>query len=440
MGFRECGYEDSCLPLFDAAQYLIDEGFGKSVLVSSIIESLRGEDSRIVLFFFCKIGDDSTQRAGSVLRNLIFQLYEKTRDSPELYTKCTKVITKAQNSNKTKRGEIVEYAKSVKSLKQILEEIVEIFGKQVFVVIDALDECKDRKPEALLAALQGLIEAEDIKVKIILASRPEIDIEESLQGVSRVEVNQDSNSVDIKAYLVKELKKLPSLKPKDRKIACKAIIERSDGMFRYANMQIDRLRQPWRPPLKNHLDALPVGLEASYRQIFGQIKPELQELLVVALRWTILADGDIPALLVVEDYRRVFELVREGDEVEDDKNDGDDENEDFGDDEDDGNGEADHTKDKTKDYDEMLKSTIIQVKEAGSVFLESGGNETTMSLRHASVKDFVLNESEKTYPPTDSQQLCQRCNAISQTSALTITPKLGHLSLALSICKFIQSQ
>lgn len=435
MGFRECGYEDSYLSLFGAARYLIDAGFGKSVLVSSIIENLKGgDDSRIVLFFFCKIGDDSTQRAGSVLRNLIFQLYEKTRDLPELYTRCTKAIIKAQSSKKTKRGEMVEYAKSVKNLKQILEDIIEIFGKQVFVVIDALDECKDRKPEALLAALQGLIEAEDIEVKIILASRPEIDIEESLQGVPRVEVNQGSNSVDIKAYLVKELKKLPSLKPKDRKIACKAIIERSDGMFRYANMQIDRLRQPWRPPLKNHLDALPVGLEASYRQIFEQIKPELQELLMVALRWTILADGDIPALLVAEDYRRVFELV-EGDEVGDDENNGDDEDEDFGDDGD-GNEEADHMKDKTKDHDEMLKNTIIQIKDAGSVFLESGGNETTMSLRHASVKDFMLNEGERTYSPTDPP--CQRCNAsISQTSALTITPKLGHLSLVLSICKLV---
>lgn len=419
----------------------MDAGFGKSVLVSSIIENLKlkGEDdSRIVLFFFCKIGDDSTQRAGPILRNLIFQLYEKTRDSPELYTQCTKVITKAQNSNKTKRGEMVEYAKSVKSLKQILEDIVEILGKQVFIVIDALDECKDRKPEALLAAFQGLVEA-DINVKIILASRPEIDIEESLQGVSRIEVNQDSNSADIKAYLVKELKKLSSLTPKDRKIACRAIIERSDGMFRYANMQIDRLRQPWRPPLKNHLDALPVGLEASYRQIFEQIKPELQELLVVALRWTILADGDIPALLVAEDYRRIFELDEANDEVEDDKDDGD-EDEDFGDDEDDGGEEADHTKDKTKDYDEMLKNTLVQVKEAGSVFLESGGNETTMSLRHASVKDFVLKEGERANYPIDPQhtpcQLCQNCKAhISQTSALAINPKLGHLSLVLSICK-----
>lgn len=332
---------------------------------------------------------------------------------------------------------MVEYSKSVKSLKQILEEIVGIVGKRVLVVIDALDECKDRKSEDLLAALQGIVEA-DLNVKIILASRPEIDIEESLHGIPRVEVNQDSNSVDIKAYLVKELKKLSSLKPKDRKIACRAIIERSDGMFRYANMQIDRLRQPWRPPLKNHLDALPVGLEASYRQIFSQIKPEHQELLIVALRWTILADGDIPALLVAEDYRRVFEPVEEGDDGKTDKDDEDDE--DFGVDEAEDEGKEDHKKKVTNDHDQMIKDTLMQVKEAGSVFLESGGNETTMSLRHTSVKDFVLKESEKSNSPIDLRyplyQLCLNCEAsFSRSSVFAITPKLGHLSLVLSICK-----
>lgn len=419
-------------------QYLMNTGFGKSVLVSSIVEKLKEEpDSRIVLFFFCKTGDDGTQRAGSILRNLIFQIYEKTRDSPEVYAQCAKVITKVQNSNKTKRGEMVEYSKSVKNLKQILEEVIRIFGKRVFVVIDALDECKDRKSEDLLAALQGLVES-DLNIKIILASRPETDIEEFMQDISRVEVNQGSNSVDIKAYLVKELKKLSCLKPRDRKIACRAIIERSGGMFRYANMQIDRLRQPWRPPLKNHLDALPIGLEASYRQIFAQIKPELQELLIVALRWTILADGDIPALLVAEDYRRVFELVEEGDKVEDDNADDEDEDEDFEVDEAGDGKKVDHMKDETNDHDQMIKDTLRQIQEAGSVFLESGGKgAANISLRHTSVKDFVLKESERSNLPIDSlNRICPNCEAsFSQSSVLAITPKLGHLSLVLSICK-----
>lgn len=334
---------------------------------------------------------------------------------------------------------MVEYSKSVKNLKQILEEIIRILGKRVFVVIDALDECKDRKSEDLLAALRGLVEAE-LNIKIVLASRPETDIEEFLQDISRVEVNQSSNSVDIKAYLVKELKKLSCLKPKDRKIACRAIIERSDGMFRYANMQIDRLRQPWRPPLRNHLDALPIGLEASYRQIFAQIKPELQELLIVALRWTILADGDIPALLVAEDYRRVFELVEEGDKVEDDNADDEDEDEDedFGVDEADDGKKVDHMKDETNDRDQMIKDTLMQIQEAGSVFLESGGSgATNISLRHTSVKDFVLKESERSNLPIASlNRICPNCEAsFSQPSVFAITPKLGHLSLVLSICK-----
>lgn len=395
-------------------------GFGKSVLISAIIEKLKEDGSRIVLYFFCKTGDDSTQRAGSILRNLVSQLYERTKvDSPELLVACTKVIAKARTTKKTE----IEYSKSVKNLRLILEELAEVFDRPIFIIIDALDECNDRQQETLLINLRELVEAR-VGIKILLASRPETDIHLDLEGIPRIEVGKNNNnSEDIKAYLVEQLKKLSSLTAKDRKIACKAIVERSAGMFRYANLAIDRLRQPWRPPLKNHLDAFPDGLEAFYRQRLEQIKPELRDILIVALRWTILADGDITALVVAEDYRRIFEPEEEDDEDEEEE-------------------DEKNKEDEAENHDQMLEDTLGHVKEAGSVFLESGGKESAMRLRHSSVKDFVLRESMKSETLSSSQQpLCFQCAAkLSQTSALAITPKLGHLSLALTICESFQSQ
>ncbi|KAG0636269.1 hypothetical protein HOY80DRAFT_372781 [Tuber brumale] len=86
-------------------------GFGKSVLLSSVIEELlKVDDGRIVLFFFCKTGDDSTQRAGAIFRNLIAHIYQRIHDSfPELLEESTKILAKVQNKGALGKNNL-EYA------------------------------------------------------------------------------------------------------------------------------------------------------------------------------------------------------------------------------------------------------------------------------------------------------------------------------------------
>ncbi|CUS15646.1 unnamed protein product [Tuber aestivum] len=473
--------------------------FGKSVLLSAVIEELlKVDDGRIVLFFFCKSGDDSTQRAGAIFRNLIAHIYQKIHDNfPELLEESAKILAKVQKKGGLGKNDL-EYAKSVKNLKPALEGLARLHEKPVFIVIDALDECNDREKEGLTNSLRGMV-GTSANLKILVASRPEADLLQGFEEIPKIEPgHNNNNSGDIKAYLVEELNKLSSCTPKERKTALKEIIKRSAGMFRYANLAVDRLRQPWRRPIEKHLATFPDGLEAFYRQRFQQIKPELREILVMALRWIILAKGDVTPLIVAEDYRRVFD-----DECDDDDGDdmggtdeassddgsgeesdneeadqgvaltdgagavdgqkvGDDnmqkKNEDSGDpgteptDIPEGNDDdvpaAEEDKEANEEnadeYGGMLDDTLKHVREAGSIFIKfikSTDRDAPLRLRHTSVKDFVLKESSK-YASIRRETFCSRCasNGSEQITPLLVTPKHGHLILSLTIFTHLNSE
>ena len=499
--------------------------------MSSVIDELGKVGSeKVVLFFYCKAGDDSTQCAGAVLRNIIAQLYEKMRLLwPENIEPSTKLLSNAWEQTLGKKEKTLgkkentlgkkentlgkkentlgkkestqgkdggslgrdemefEYAKSVKNLKQLLEDFSRLLGRRIFIVIDALDECSDRQSERLVSSLRDLVK-ENTKIKILVASRPEVDLAEGLEGIPKIEVREDNNSKDIKAYLTEELNKLSGCRPKERKIAHREIMKRSAGMFKYANLAIDQLRQPWRRPIKEYLATYPDGLEAFYRQIFQGIKPELRRVLVVTFRWATLAKGDVTPLLVAEDYTRFFAGGDDdGSESGEDRGseegvDTDDENEDSehsrsrdwadvsgGENESEGSEYSesenrveamegggvvaadvgnmtsndgtpeDHTADsKTSDDDRgVLDNALRHVKEAGgSVFVNSIARDVPLRLQHSAVKDFVQRESERS-TLTHCKTFCPRCARIEgETSLLSVTPKHGHLAISLTICEF----
>ena len=496
--------------------------------MSSVIDELGKVGSRgVVLSFYCKAGDDSTQCAGAVLRNIIAQLYWKTQlHWPELIEPSTRLLSNAREKTLGKKEKTLgkkentmgkkentlgkkestqgkdggslgrdemefEYAKSVRYLKQLLEDFSRLLGRRIFIVVDALDECNDRQSERLVSSLRDLVE-ENTRIKILIASLPEVDLVENLEGIPKIEVGENSNnSEDIKAYITEELNKLPSCRPKERKIARREIIKRSAGMFMYANLAIERLRQPWRRPIEKHLATYPDGLEALYRKCFQEIKPELREILVMTLRWTILARSDVTPLLIAEEYTRVFEDLESGgddrgegdkdtgsddgadtdDENEDsehngsrdwaDVSDGENESEDSEPNESENGVEAtegeevvgaadlgnmtsndrtpdDHTAgSETSDDDRrVLDDALRHVKEAGSVFVEFVPRDAPLRLRHSSVKDVVLRESERS-TLTHSKIFCPRCVRIEgETAPLSVTPKHGHLAMSLTICEF----
>ena len=90
-------------------------------------------------------------------------------------------------------------------LEEVLSHILEIFDS-TYIVIDSLDECVEKAD--LLRWIQSVSKGASGKLHLMLASRPEADIEQglaSLDNLRKVSVGDQSTMDDINAYLTARL-------------------------------------------------------------------------------------------------------------------------------------------------------------------------------------------------------------------------------------------
>ncbi|KAK5140518.1 hypothetical protein LTR32_006705, partial [Rachicladosporium monterosium] len=244
-------------------------GCGKTIMSSSIIEDLRtvGDSSdRVVLYFFFDFNDSAKQSVDKMIRSLVFQLYqhaESTRKHVEqLYSFC--------NSGREQPG--------IKALLDTWGTIVENIGAP-YVVLDALDECKTRSD-----LLLQLPRFKCGRACLFLTSRTEEDIESSLREwvppSNAISICQGPVDVDIREVVRNRIATDPKLRRfKSRPDVCTEIedklMEKADGMFRWAVCQLDALQACLDlPSLREALQSLPAGLNETYTRILRGI-PEV---------------------------------------------------------------------------------------------------------------------------------------------------------------------
>ncbi|KAK0308799.1 hypothetical protein LTR01_004678 [Friedmanniomyces endolithicus] len=246
-------------------------GCGKTIMSSSVIEDLRtaGESSkRVVLYFFFDANDSAKQSVDKMVRSLVFQLYrhaESTRKHVEqLYLSC----------------ESGREQPSTRTLLDTWEMMAENIGDP-YVVLDALDECKTRSD--LLLQLPRL---QFGRVCLLVTSRTEEDIASSLREwippSNAVSVRQGPVDVDIREVVRNRIATDPKLRRfQSRPDVCTEIetrlMEKADGMFRWAVCQLDALQACLDlPSLREALQSLPAGLNETYARILRGI-PEMHK-------------------------------------------------------------------------------------------------------------------------------------------------------------------
>ncbi|KAG8818105.1 hypothetical protein FRC17_010972 [Serendipita sp. 399] len=245
-------------------------GAGKTVLSSTVIEHLVGQctdgtDNRIVYYYF-DFRSHEKQTASGCLKSILRQLcqYDAVPAAiQKLYVDC-------------KRAE--------PSLSQLRTTLVDVLsdGCKYFIVIDALDECKEEGRELerkdFFEFLKGVVSSATARYSIFIASRPEVDIKRSLSELDAVDFNIQQKPVDadirshVRACLEKEarFKKWPS--------AVKTQIEDklaagANGMFRWAVCQLDTLKCYSSKPANalREIEFLPKTLDDTYSRILTRI-------------------------------------------------------------------------------------------------------------------------------------------------------------------------
>ena len=201
-------------------------GCGKTVLSSTIIQNTfeycECQTNSVVLYFYFDFNCFQKQQHGQMVRSLVSQLlsYDHTVPSKlgELYSSCMSG----------------ERQPSLENLLATLHQMMTAFG-QVYVVLDALDECEDIS-EAL-TTIEKFRSWKDVRYSILVMSRLEKDIEDSFMSSSgaaeTVRLQSALVDADIRRYIGERLRTDRRLKRwhKEQLEIENALMRQANGMY-----------------------------------------------------------------------------------------------------------------------------------------------------------------------------------------------------------------
>ena len=444
--------------------YLFGEGgYGKSYLVSTIIEDLKNHiRQRIhpkpeVVYFFCKTGDNATQYGERILLHLITQLFtasgdqasernDKLSDENAQYQYIIDVLRKARDKTTNLDAKNDSSRLHIDSMIQpMLIDLAGVINRRLFVIVDALDECSDLK-DGLLDTLTVLPES-GIDIRVLVSSRPEDQILSSLAKVSHseIKVSRETVHVDLLAYIEDSLKEMPRFRELD---VGRRIAKRSDGMFRCvsfpiafrfaftdistdASIVIEGLKRSKavRTNVQQLIKRLPDGMNDLYKQRLQRLEEDDREMLLTALRWLMCSEGKVEIALVADDIEHCYEDLgydQDDSEYDDEIEDSDNSLRPFG--------VSASTDFQDKNTDDEERESIKRLKAVGRDFLKFSSN--IIEVQHQSVRDFINSEGSL----LRNSRVCPECvKRMNQDSIYHAAPKHGHLIMVERIFEKLMS-
>lgn len=284
-------------------------GAGKTIMSSIVInylmEKTREDNTIIVAYIYCDYKQYGAQETKDLLANLLKQISQNIDPLPDKL----RMLYNRHKDTRTKP-----------SADEILETLHSAVAAhtQVFVVVDALDECQapDSRAAKLISALFDLQARAGIN--ILATSRFIPEITEKFSDCSMLEISACAQ--DIQIYLMSRMSELPAFVRRDIKIQNEitiGIIKAAGGMyvdsfahwlgltlirFLLAQLHLDSLRgKASRKTLRTALSKLASGSGAydhAYRNAMKRIEDQLPDQAQLAkdtLSWIICAKRPLKA-------------------------------------------------------------------------------------------------------------------------------------------------
>ncbi|KAH6662712.1 ankyrin repeat-containing domain protein [Halenospora varia] len=163
--------------------------------------------------------------------------------------------------------------------------------EETFIILDALDECKER--EELLLLLESLNSWGIEKLHVLATSRRERDIEETLESLvtSKICLQSALVNVDIGTYLFEQLQDDPKLKKWSANVRVeikRTLMDGAQGMFRWVACQLEVLRKCLKvDALRKALKSLPKTLDETYARILDSIDEQYSQDAFQVLQWLV---------------------------------------------------------------------------------------------------------------------------------------------------------
>ncbi|KAH6875175.1 hypothetical protein BKA58DRAFT_418768 [Alternaria rosae] len=259
-------------------------GCGKTILSSTIVEHLLqycyDDTSMVTAYFHFDFNDTQKQDPELMLRSLLRQLLQRSVVIPK---DVNALFSSSENGNRQP---------SLRALLEVISQAVQEFT-QVYVVLDALDECTQRSE--LMDMLETMAGWPLDNLHLLMTSRKEREIETSLESYVREEdavcLQRDIVDQDIQRYVQQRLHDDKGLAKWSKDAAIRQEIEAAlmggaRGMFRWAVCQLDTLAKCRNlVMLRKSLATLPQTLDQTYDRILTAISEEDCVYAIRILQW-----------------------------------------------------------------------------------------------------------------------------------------------------------
>ncbi|KAJ7575903.1 hypothetical protein C8J56DRAFT_900518 [Mycena floridula] len=273
-------------------------GTGKSVLCSSVIESLRLSNCPHVIYHYCDFRDSASTNVPTILGSLLSQLIIHNPDPW-----CTKLSHHLMMNGQLNPASLPSTSSEL--VDWILEGLdmaksADADHRQ-YIVVDALDECQDSTgfiPHLLHIASHS-------SASLFVSSRHERDIVDLLEGEVAILLDTERShiSADISVHILRELEDRKLLKRLTKTLKdeiARVLTEKANGMFRWVQCQLDSLVDCRHAlDVRQALNNLPQTLYATYERILTSIDTKANssetQMARTILRW--LVGSDIPLTL-----------------------------------------------------------------------------------------------------------------------------------------------
>ncbi|KAL6800864.1 hypothetical protein GGI42DRAFT_50887 [Trichoderma sp. SZMC 28013] len=293
-------------------------GSGKTVMTSKVIEHLEHSNAGLIVYYYFSFQNKNSQNLRNLKCALLVQIL-KGLSLPHPDNDNTFFIPQAFRDLYD-----AHYPSKTPPMEELDALLIEVLNRseETFLIIDALDECDSQLGRAeALDFLAGLLGSIKTTLHILITSRLEVDIETRLSQLSiptnSVALSPKDVDQDIQKHLHALVAKEDSFTLWSDALKTRVIehlVRNADGVFRWADLQIQGLRGKKREiDVNRALKRLPRDLGETYSRILQRIDQENYRIeAMVVLRW--LACSTRPLNLAEIAELAVFD-VEENDEA-----------------------------------------------------------------------------------------------------------------------------
>ncbi|KAH8797192.1 hypothetical protein DL96DRAFT_1510327 [Flagelloscypha sp. PMI_526] len=242
-------------------------GAGKTIIMSHVVETLMKVPGEcFVAFYYFEFTNPSTLSEEALFRSLVFQLsHANNAASRQLYEKHRDGSLQPQ----------------LTTLHEFLRELVTRAPLPVYIIIDALDEFPSPSRSYLLESLLAFSRPAVDGVHVMVTSRDELDIHKQFSGkmsldfsIEREMVHHDIAVFVDQALAVEKWKSWPKQEVLNMR---NTLIDKADGMFRMVACQIEVLNHAQSTEdMRRAVASLPATLSDTYLYILNSIPCDLR--------------------------------------------------------------------------------------------------------------------------------------------------------------------